>query len=373
MQRILYMMIKEFRQIFRTREMLGVIFGVPLVQMIILGFTITNEVKNVSLLIADQDNSNISRELVRAFEQTDRFKISSYENSQRSIIEAMQNWEAQIVLIIPPNFARNLERNIQPEIQILIDGLDGNTAGIASGYAQGILSKFSEQWLKKPLQQISKNKSHSVVMQERVWYNPNLDNAQYMIPGIVVVLITVISMMLSGISLVKEKEIGTLEQLMVTPLQRHQLLLGKVLPFLCLTFIELTIVMIAAQFIFSIEVKGSYILVGFLSFLFLFTTIGLGIFVSTITSTQQQAMFVAWFMMVFMLMMSGFFIPIENMPLTLQKITYLNPMRYYLYIIRDIFQKGSSLRYLLNDVIPMTMYGILIFGFSVLKFHKRIA
>ena len=373
MQPILSMLKKEFKQIFRTREMIAIIFGVPLVQMVVLGYVITTEVKNISLLIADRDFSTTSREIVRLFEHTDRFRIIGYETGQRNIEESIQNWQAQMVIIIPPDFGRDLERNSRPELQLLVDGLDGNSAGVALGYAQGILYQWAQSYLQSLLIRPVGLNAHQIVMQDRVWYNLNLDNSQFMIPGIVVVLITIISLMLAAVNLVREKELGTLEQLMVTPLKRYQLLLGKIIPFLILTFIEMTVVMTAAQLIFAVKVEGSYLLLGFLAFLFLFTTLGIGIFVSTITTTQQQAMFVAWFLMVFMLLMGGFFIPIENMPPLLQKITYLNPMRYFLSILRDIFQKGSSLRYMLPDVIPMTIYGLFIFVVSVMKFHKRIA
>jgi ABC-2 type transport system permease protein len=373
MQQIISILKKEFKQIFRTREMVAVIFGIPLIQMVILGFTITNEVKNVSLLIADQDNSQMSREVVRAFGQTDRFNIIAYELDRNIIEQEIQSWRAQMAIIIPQNFSRDMQRSQKPAIQILVDGLDGNTAGVAIGYAQGILSQLAKNSFIPAAPGMATQKQHAVQSEERMFYNLNLDNAQYMIPGIVVVLLTIISMMLSAVNLVREKEIGTLEQLLVTPLTRSQLLFGKLLPFLILTFIELFIVMICAKFIFSIHVQGSYLLMGALAALFLFTTLGLGIFVSTITSTQQQAMFVAWFMMVFMIMMSGFFIPIENMPDILQKTTYLNPMRYFLYITRDIIQKGASFRYLLSDVIPMTVYGLVIFILSVMNFHKRLA
>ena len=223
------------------------------------------------------------------------------------------------------------------------------------------------------LNQSSGRPNRIIQMEERMWFNEDLYTAQYMIPGIIAVLITVVSMMLSSINLVREKEIGTLEQLMVTPLKRHELLIGKILPFLILTFVELGIVLIFGQIIFSVQVKGSYLLLASLSFLFLFTTLGLGIFISTITSTQQQAMFVSWFILVFMIMVSGFFIPIDNMPGFMQKLTYLSPMRYYLYIVRDIIQKDASLFYLLKDVIPMTIYGLLIFVASTIKFQKRIS
>ncbi len=375
MRVIRHLLIKEFKQIFRTREMVAIIFGLPVVQLIILGFTITNEVKNVSLIISDQDNSQISREIVRAFENADRFIVVDYINNQKNIEESVQNWDAQIALVIPQGFGYKYERNRENEIQLLVDGLDGNTAGIALGYAQGILSDFqTSPKLKMQMRNKTTSRQSSLVyMQERMWYNEDLDNAQYMIPGIIAVLITIVSMMLSSINLVREKEIGTLEQLMVTPLKRHQLLLGKILPFLILTFIELGIVLAFGRIIFSLEVRGSYFLLSGLSFLFLFTTLGLGIFISTITNTQQQAMFISWFLMVFMIMISGFFIPIDNMPEFMQKLTYLSPMRYYLYIVRDIIQKGSTFTYLLKDIIPMALYGILIFTASTIKFQKRVS
>jgi ABC-2 type transport system permease protein len=371
MRAVPILLIKEFKQIFRTREMVAIIFGMPIIQLIILGFAITNEVKNVSLIISDRDNSRVSREIVRSFENTDRFTIMEYTTDQKRIEESIQRWDAQMAIIIPHGFGKDYERSGNGEIQLLADGLDGNTAGIALGYAQGILAPYQSpnEVNLRPL----RRPARIIKMEERMWFNEGLDNAQYMIPGIIAVLVTIISMMLSSINLVREKEIGTLEQLMVTPLKKYELLLGKILPFLILTFLELGIVLVFGQIIFSIQVKGSYLLLAGLSFLYLFTTLGLGIFISTITSTQQQAMFVSWFIMVFMVMVSGFFIPIENMPGFMQKLTYLSPMRYFLYIVRDIIQKDAGFIYLLKDIIPMTIYGLLIFVMSTITFQKRVS
>jgi len=372
MQQIYYIIRKEFKQIFRTREMIAIIFIAPLIQMLVLGFAITNEVKHVKLIISDRDDSFISREIIMGFQNTDRFDFLGYLNSNQGLKDAIQGWKAQMAIVIPTGFSHDLQRNLRPEIQLIVDGVDGNTAGVALGYAQGIISQFSQNYLNHPRKRINFKKVHWAQQEERMWYNVNLDTAQHMVPGIVVVLITIISMMLSAMNIVREKELGTLEQLMVTPIRKHQLLLGKLIPFLFLTFVELAIVMKVAQLIFSIRMEGSLFLLFGLAFLFLFTTLGLGIFVSTITQSQQQAMFVSWFIMVFMLLMSGLFIPIENMPLLLKKLTYLNPMRYIMYIMRDIFQKGSSIQYLAKDVLPMTFYGLVIFIFGVLKFQKRV-
>ena len=375
MQPIWYLIKKEFKQVFRTREMLSIIFIAPMIQMLVLGFAISTEVKNVSLIIADFDRSRISREILQAFEHTDRFRVVGYETSYRGIETAIHRWQAQMAIIIPADFGRNLQRGLQPEVQVIVDGLDGNTAGVALGYASGILQRFGEVWLQQRAVARPAGTSppgHRVVVEDRLWYNLDLKPEQYMIPGIVVVLVTIISMMLSAMSLVREKEIGTLEQLIVTPLKRYQLVLGKILPFLILTFMEMGIVLMAAQLIFGIRIAGSYTLLAGLAFLYLFATLGLGILISTITHTQQQAMFVSWFFIVFMILMSGFFVPIENMPGVLQKVTYINPMRYFMYIMREIFQKGSSLQFLLKDWLPMTAFGLVIFTFSVLKFQKRL-
>lgn len=395
MQPILYMLRKEFKQIFRTREMLAIIFVMPVIQMAVLGFAITNEVKHIKLIISDHDNSRISREIADQFSNTDRFNIVGRETDGQVIESQIHGWHAQMALIIPPDFQRDLQRNQQPDLQIIVDGLDGNTAGVAIGYAQGILTEYAAKYLQNPRQQTAlmaalsassgdgeslqnqlsaaqRNRPHTVSMQQRMWYNLNLDSAQYMVPGIVALLLTIISMMLSSISLVREREIGTLEQLMVTPLKRYQLLLGKLLPFLILAFIEFFVVLQAAQIIFSIHMQGSYVLLGWMTLLYLFTTLGLGVFVSTVTGSQQQAFFVSWFFLVFMIMMSGLFIPIENMPQILQKLTYLNPLRYFIAIVRDVFQKGATAPFLIREALPMALLGLLIFTFSVLNFRKRV-
>ena len=395
MQPILYMLRKEFKQIFRTREMLAIIFVMPVIQMAVLGFAITNEVKHIKLIISDHDNSRISREIADQFSNTDRFNIVGRETDGQVIESQIHGWNAQMALIIPLDFQRDLQRNQQPDLQIIVDGLDGNTAGVAIGYAQGILTEYAAKYLQNPRQQTAlmaalsassgdgeslqnqlsaaqRNRPHTVSMQQRMWYNLNLDSAQYMVPGIVALLLTIISMMLSSISLVREREIGTLEQLMVTPLKRYQLLLGKLLPFLILAFIEFFVVLQAAQIIFSIHMQGSYVLLGWMTLLYLFTTLGLGVFVSTVTGSQQQAFFVSWFFLFFMIMMSGLFIPIENMPQILQKLTYLNPLRYFIAIVRDVFQKGATAPFLIREALPMALLGLLIFTFSVLNFRKRV-
>ena len=372
MQQILAVILKEFKQVFRDRSMVAIIFFVPFIQLFLLAYSITVDVKHIKLEIADLDNSDMSRELVQAFSHTEQFDVVGWTRNLNGIQEGFQSWRSQMVLIIPSGFEKNLKRGRMPQIGVAVDGVDGNTAGVALGYAQAILIQFGQNLQKQVIFRGRAPQPHLVEMRERMWYNLELDSKQFMIPGIAVVLLTLLPMMLSSMSLVKEKETGTLEQLLVTPLKKTPLILGKLIPFLILSFVELSFLMVVAIGSFHIAMNGSYLLLGWLSFVYLFTTLGLGIFISTVTTSQQQAMFVSWFMLVFMILMSGFFIPIENMPLILRQLTFLDPMRYFMSIVRDIFQKGSELRFLQKDAIPMTVFGLVILTISVLKFHKRV-
>lgn len=371
MRRIYFMMKKEFRQIFRDPPMIAIIFVMPVVQMLVLSFAITTEIKHVKLAVADLDNSVATRAITRAFANTDRFDVNIVTGDPAAVKEGMRSWDAQVGLVILPGFGRDLARGLAPQVNIVMDGVDGNAASVAMGYAAGILQDYAEKSAPGAQRGVGR-RAFPARMQERMWYNPDLDSKNYMVPGIVVVLLTILPMMLSAMSLVKEKEIGTLEQLQVTPLGRRELLAGKLTPFLILSLIELAIVTAVAVLAFGITVNGSYADLALAALVYLATTIGLGIFISTITGTQQQAMFVAWFFMMFMILMSGFFIPIENMPPFLRKLTLLNPMRYFLAVVRDLFQKGTPLSMLWKDLLPMALYGIAIFAFGALKFHKRL-
>ncbi len=373
MQPILYLIQKEFRQIFRDKAMVAIIFFAPIVQMIVLGFAITTDVKNVKTVIADYDNSRLSREIGRKFENNPHFSVKGYSNSQSHYRKQLDEWQVQAVVVIPQNFSRDLERKLRPQIQVIVDGLDGNTAGIALGYAQGILSDFNtEMALSEQASVVFFQKASIVEGETRMWYNLDLESKNYMVPGLIAVLLTMVSLFLTSMGLVREKEIGTLEQLMVTPIKTWQLILGKVLPFLILGFFELIIMLFVAFVVFQLTVTGSLVLLFGLAALYLLSTLGLGIFISTVTQTQQQAMFVAWFFLIFLIFMSGFLFPIANMPDAIQKITYLDPMRYFIIILREIFLKGSSIQFLTNEILSLIGFAVVILGLSSLKFQKRM-
>lgn len=373
MQQILYLIQKEFRQVFRDKAMVAIIFFAPIVQMIVLGFAITTDVKNVKTIIADYDNSRLSREVGRKFENNPYFSVEGYSNSQSYYRKQLDEWQAQAIVVIPQNFSRDLERKLRPQIQVIVDGLDGNTAGIALGYAQGILWDFNaEMVLSEQASVVFLQKASVVEGETRMWYNLDLESKNYMVPGLIAVLLTLVSLFLTSMGLVREKEIGTLEQLMVTPIKTWQLILGKVLPFLILGFFELIIMLLVAFVVFQLTVAGNLVLLFGLATLYLLSTLGLGIFISTVTQTQQQAMFVAWFFLIFLIFMSGFLFPIANMPDAIQKITYLDPMRYFIIILREIFLKGSSIQFLMNEILSLIGFAVVILGLSSLKFQKRM-
>ncbi|NIR51780.1 ABC transporter permease [candidate division KSB1 bacterium] len=374
MQPILYLIQKEFRQIFRDKPMLFIIFFAPLVQMTILGFAITIDITNVSTVIVDHDKSPISREIARAFEHNSYFVVKGYVDGESEIRKRIDAWEAQIAIVIPNDFARDLNLGLRPEIQVILDAVDGNTAGIAFGYVRGVLANFTVDIIQSNPHLAAQMREASVTdPQTRMWYNLDLESKNYMVPGLIAVLLTLVSMFLSSMGLVREKEIGTLEQLMVTPIKTWQLILGKVLPFLILGFVALAIMLVVAFVVFQLSLAGSIVLLFALSTLYLLSTLGLGIFISTLAQTQQQAMFISWFFMIFLIFMSGFLFPIENMPAVVQKITYADPMRYFVIILREIFLKGSSAKFLVNEILSLTGMGLIILGLSTLKFQKRVS
>lgn len=369
-------LIKEFRQIIRSREMIAVIFIMPILQLLVMGFAVSNEVKHVRLAVIDHDNTALSRDLIASFTTTDRFDLVAIP-ANSSPVSLIQNWKAQVVIVIPPGFAKDLALRRVPALQIVLDGIDGNTASIAGSYSLGVLqtymlkrlSDYDPSLLRSLL---SRRTTPEIIILSRMWYNPELRSASFIIPGLIAVLVTIGSMLLSAMSLVREKELGTLEQLLVTPVRKAELLLGKLLPFWLITMIQLTISVAFAGLIFGIRVSGSLASLYLFSGLYLFTSLGLGIITSSLTSSQQQAMFFAWFCMVFMILLGGLFVPAQNMTPLVKAMAAINPLNHYIVVIREIVIKGSRIRYLYREFLTLTAFGIVFFGTSMLVFRKRM-
>ncbi len=365
---------KEFRQILRSREMLVILFALPVFQLLIMGSAVTNEVKNVRICFFDNDHSRLSRELISAFSSTDRFEIVPVK-AQDTPQSVLESWKCKVAVTIPPGFGRDLGSFRKPALQVVSDGIDGNSASIAGSYVMGILQSFQEYQMRGIDPAIISRVSPPQQTPElipRMHYNPDLKSSVNIIPGIIAILVTVTSMMLSALSLVREKEVGTLEQLMVTPVRKWELLAGKLIPYLILTFAQMLLTMLFARLIYGTQIAGSVTLLLVFSGLFLFTTLGIGILISTLVNSQQQAMFFAWFIMVVVIMLSGFFIPIHNMPASIKAITWLNPMRHYMTVVREIVIKGTPFSSLMREFAILLSMGVVCFSGSLISFRKRV-
>jgi ABC-2 type transport system permease protein len=353
---------KEFLQVLRDRMMLRLVFIMPLVQLLVLGYAINTDVKNINTAVYDYDRSELSREYVRAFSAGDYFIAGA---SEFPLLEADRGFRENIynaVLIIPKGFSSSLAQGRKTQVGFMVDGSNANSAAIALGYANMITSEFN----KKTTGLLS-----PISMRQKKLYNPEAEAVYFMVPGIIAVLLTMITTLLTSMAIVREREIGTLEQLMATPVATSSLIIGKIIPFAVIGLIEMSGGLIFGLLWFGIPFVGSIPLFYGMAVIFLFTTLGVGMLISTITKTQQQAMFFAWFFSIFALLMAGFFTPIENMPQSVQYMTYLNPLRYFMKATRAIIMKGAGLSELYPETIAMVLFSSLVFTFAWLRFSKR--
>ena len=363
---------KEFYQIRRDRRMLVISLLVPFLQVLLLGYAATTDIKYTVLAVADQDRSAESRELVRAFTNSDYFLPAHTVDDPRDVESLIASGRAKAALVIPPAFGRDILARRPAEVQMLLDGTDANTTAVVLGYAGQIVEQFGRRASAR-LRTAALPAAGAVRTEPRVWFNPELKSAHFMVPGVVALVLMIITMTLTSLGIVREKENGTLEQLMVTPIRPWQLILGKLLPFVVLGFVDMVLVLSVARFWFGVPLNGSVTLLFGLSLLFVLTTLGLGLFVSTIARTQQQAMLIAqfFFFMPF-LFLSGFAFPIANMPSVIRAVTYVIPLRYFLEIIRGIFLKGLGIADLWPQAAAMLAIGVAVLTVSVLRFRKTL-
>jgi ABC-2 type transport system permease protein len=354
---------KEFHQVLRDRIMLRLIFLMPLVQLLLLGYTASTDVKLIYTAFYDFDQSQLSRQYVKSFSAGDYFIPKATDIPLNEADRGFKENEFNAVMILPHDFSKNIQKGKAAKIGFMVDGTNANSASIALGYANIITSQFN--------QRVSGFTS-PFSMRGKILYNPEAKSVYFMVPGIVATLLTMITVMLTCMAIVREREIGTLEQLMVTPITTPALLLGKIIPFALIGFLEMSLALAFGMIWFGIPFVGSWSLLYALSFIYLFATLGVGIFISTMTKTQQQAMFFSWFFAIFALLTSGFFTPIANMPRLIQYLTYINPLRYFMKIVRAIIMKGASLDVLYPEVIALVIFGMVVFSFSWMRFSKRV-
>jgi len=372
MKQLMAVMKKEIRHLRRDPFMLRILLISPILQLLILGYAVTFETKHVAIEICDMDKSSYSRHFIQKIMTNDRFDFVGYTDDVNQLDRDIKRWKSKVGLYFPPDFSQKLIRNGQASVLAYLDAIDGNQAMTAFGYLQKIALEQSIQLIPKSVLRQHIKKDKIISLNTHFLFNPDLKNDAYMVPGIVVMLLTIITSLMGALTLVKEKELGTLEHIMVTPIKKFNLIVGKLLPYLIYAFMEMAIIIKLAQIVFSISFAGSYWTLYFIAALFLFTTIGIGLIVSTLSQTQQQALFLSWFFIVFSSVLSGFFIPIPNMPHWLQIVTYLNPMRYMMTSMREIFLKGTPLSYLLDQIVPLAVLGAVLFAMSVVKFQKKL-
>ncbi|MFC1509602.1 ABC transporter permease [Candidatus Omnitrophota bacterium] len=380
MKALKYLIRKEFIQIRRTRSMIAISLGMPVIQLLLLGFAVSGDVEHVPTAVVDLDNSAASRNLASKLENSRYLDIRYRPADIRESMSLLRSGNVILSVAIPKDFERDLQRGEQPSIALLADAQNSNVAVTGTGYVKRIISSWGQQHgsylIKRSLTASILKKNQPQInfstLASRIWYNPELKSVYYMVPGIMAVLVTIITIMLTAMAIVREREQGTLEQIMVSPITRTELILGKTIPFALIGMIELAISMIVIRTVYHVPMHGSLITFFFISVLFISCTLGIGIFVSTITTTQQQAMFSAWFIMVFCILMSGFLLPLENIPEPLHTLTAINPVRYYLSTIRELFLKGAGFYELRDNIIALVIIGSFVLTASVSRFTKKI-
>ena len=372
--RILRIIRKEFIQLRRDPRLLRLVLIAPVFQLFIFGYSVTTDVTHISTAILDEDHSSASRALTEDFVRSRYFDFGYYLSRPDEIDRLLDTGKAQMVLRIPRGFARDLARGRTAAVQIILDGSDSMTASIVSGYANGVIREHSARIAAERLDRFRSRLPSipSLDPRLRVWYNPELKSVYFMVPAIMCTILLVVTTLLTSLAIVKEREIGTLEQLIVTPIHPRELMIGKTVPFVIIGFIDMTLVLLAAVLWFRVPVAGSIPLLFLLSGAFLLTTLGIGLFISTISRTQQQAMMTTFFFLLPSFLLSGFMFPIENMPRLIQLITYAIPLRYFLVIVRGIFLKGNGLAVLWPQVLVLAAFGLAIMWLAASRFQKRL-
>ena len=378
-QRIRTIIRKEFRQVFRDPRMRGLLFIPPLMQLLIFGYAANLDVNNARIAWMDEDHSPHSRELLSQFLGSGRFIIAATPSSEAEMQDAMDRGRVDGVVRVLPGFARDIERGRPTGVQVLLDGSNSNSASIVSAYAGQTLARYGAEVMEDRQRQklvAAGVPMHpaipQVVTETRVWFNPELKSRNYFIPGVIVNIIMLTTLSLTTMAIVREKELGTMEQLMVTPIRPAELILGKTLPFVVIGFWDMLLVLAASLVIFHVPFAGSFWLLSLASLLFILTTLGAGLFISTISRTQQQANMATFLLFQPFMMLSGFTFPIRSMPAAVQWFTYFNPMRYFLEVVRGIFLKGSGFDTLWPNLAALAVFGVAILWMSIQRFHKNL-
>ncbi len=354
--------------------MIAITIGMPIIQLLVLGYAVSSDVVHVPTAIVDLDRSATSRYLVSKFENTRYLDVEFRPTTAYEGHTLVMNGDVILSVTIPKDFEHKLTRGEQPELSLLADAQNSNVAVTGAAYVRRIILSWAQQRAASNVTIRSNIRPavNTIDIKSRIWYNPELKSVFYMVPGIMVVLVTAITIMLTAMAIVRERELGTLEQLMVSPITRLELILGKTIPFAIIGLIELGISLLVIRGVYRIPINGSITVFLLMTVEFIFCTLGLGIFISTITTTQQQALFAAWFTIVFCILMSGFLLPLENIPEAMRPLTVINPLRYYMSIVRVLFLKGAGFAELRSDIGALGIIAVVVLTASVVRFNKKM-
>ena len=372
-RRLRSMLIKEFIQILRDPRMRIIIFVAPLIQMTVLAYAITTDVRNIPLAILDNDNSVHSRELISRFNGSGYFIIDDHITTQREAERLLDTGAAKAVLRFMPGFSAKLSAGGSAQVQLLLDGTDSNTAGAVSGYAAGIINGYSRAVLLERIAARGQLPPGQVGARERAWFNPNLESRLSYLPGLMVTVLTLITLILTAMAIVREKEIGTIEQIMVSPISRVEFILGKTIPFAIIGMVVITLMLAVAILWFGLPARGNIALFYLAVAMYMFVAMSTGLLLSVISGTQQQALLASFLYMMPLVLLSGFMFPISNMPVPVQWLTFLNPMRYFFAALHGILLRGSGMDVLWPQFAGMAILGALTLWAAASQFRKTTA
>ena len=372
--RVRYLFVKELIQVLRDKRLRVTLIIPPLIQLIIFGYAANLDVKDIHTAVRDLDQSTESRDLIARFSSSKYFDIVSFPQTPEEIEGLIKKGDIALSIEIPSGFSRKLKKGDTATLQIILDGTESNTAMIALGYINRILSDYSTMVLVKRLNRAGMIgfKEAGVEVEHRTWFNPNFESRIFYVPGVIASIAFLIPIILTAQAIVREREIGTLEQIMVTPIRSWELVVGKTLPFALLGLLDVIMIALIGVFWFEVPLRGNPFILLLGTVLFLMSSVGVGLFISTISSTQQQAQISTFFFAMPAFILSGFAFPLENMPEWLQYITYINPLRYFLVIIRGVFLKGIGLDILWPQILALAVLGGLMILLSSLRFQKRL-
>ena len=367
---------KEFIQIKRDRTTILMVFVFPLMMLVLYGFGIRYDVKSVPVTILDRDGTQKARQYIERFEHSPYFSVKHHVTSYQNLQQDIDRGITRIGIVLPPDFSERLSSNRQGVVQVIVDGTDSNTATIAMSYVNAITQQYSTSIVAQSMDSLLRRTQvpvQAIEAESRIWFNPNLESVQFIVPGIIAIIMMMVGTVLTAITIVREKEQGTIEQIVSSPIGRYELMIGKVIPYALLSYMDFLLIVFASYLLFHVEIKGSLALLLATAFFYLIGVLGIGILISAVTETQISAMLTAISASLLpSVLLSGFIFPIQQMPRVLQALTIIVPARYFIEILRDIYLKGLGLETFWKETLYIMLFGFVTISLAARVFHKKL-